>query len=65
MPLPQPDAFGVPYEFQVIQNKDHLVIIHEYPGSFRIVPLDGEPHQVVPIRRGLAIPWASGRATRW
>ena len=48
MPLPPPDAFGVPYEFQIIQNKDHLVIIHEYPGSFRIVPLDGEPHQVDP-----------------
>ena len=48
MPLPPPDAFGVPYEFQIIQNKDHLVIIHEYPGTFRIVPLDGEPHQVDP-----------------
>jgi hypothetical protein len=48
MPLPPPDAFGVPCEFQVIQNKDHLVIIHEYPGSCRIVPLDGEPHQVDP-----------------
>ena len=48
MPLIPPDAFGVPYEFQIIQNKDHLVIIHEYPGTFRIVPLDGEPHQVDP-----------------
>ncbi len=48
MPLPPPDAFGVPYEFQIIQNRNHLVIIHEYPGTFRIVPLDGEPHQVDP-----------------
>ena len=48
MPLPPPDAFGVPYEFQIVQNKDHLVIMHEYPGSFRIIPLDGEPHQVDP-----------------
>ena len=48
MPLPPPDAFGVPYEFQIVQNKDHLVIIHEYPGTFRIIPLDGEPHQVDP-----------------
>ena len=48
MPLIPPDAFGVPYEFQIIQNKDHLVIIYEYPGTFRIVPLDGEPHQVDP-----------------
>ena len=48
MPLIPPDAFGVPYQFQVTQNKDHLVIFHEYPGTFRIVPLDGEPHQVDP-----------------
>lgn len=48
MPLIPPDAFGVPYEFQIIQNRDHLVIIHEYPGTFRIVPLDGEPHQADP-----------------
>jgi hypothetical protein len=48
MPLPPPDAFGVPYEFQIVQNKDHLVIMHEYPGTFRIIPLDGEPHQIDP-----------------
>jgi hypothetical protein len=42
MPLIPPDAFGVPYQFQVIQNKDYLVIFHEYPGTFRIVPLDGQ-----------------------
>ncbi len=48
MPLPPPDAFGVPYEFQIVQNKDHLVIMHEYPGTFRIIPLDGEPHQLDP-----------------
>ena len=48
MPLIPPDAFGVPYEFQIIQNRDHLVIMYEYPGTFRIVPLDGEPHQVDP-----------------
>jgi hypothetical protein len=48
MPLPPPDAFGVPYQFQIIQNKSYLVIFHEYPGTFRIVPLDGEPHDVDP-----------------
>jgi hypothetical protein len=42
MPLIPPDAFGVPYQFQIIQNKDFLVFFHEYPGTFRIVPLDGE-----------------------
>ena len=48
VPLPPPDAFGVPYQFQIIQNKNYLVIFHEYPGTFRIVPLDGEPHDVDP-----------------
>jgi hypothetical protein len=42
MPLIPPDAFGVPYQFQIIQNKDFLVLFHEYPGTFRIVPLDGQ-----------------------
>jgi hypothetical protein len=48
MPLIPPDAFGVPYQFQIIQNKDFLVIFHEYPGTFRIIPLDGERQQVEP-----------------
>jgi len=48
MPLIPPNSFGVPYEFQIIQNKDYLVIFHEYPGSFRIVPLNDEPHPVDP-----------------
>ncbi len=48
MPLSPPDAFGVPYQFQIVQNKDVLVLLHEYPGTFRIIPLDGEPHQPDP-----------------
>jgi hypothetical protein len=60
MPLIPPDAFGVPYEFQIIQNRDHLVIIHEYPGTFRIVPLDGEPHQVDPDPA-----WLGDSVGRW
>jgi uncharacterized protein YndB with AHSA1/START domain len=48
MPLPADRAFGVPYPFQIAQNKDHLIFLHEYPGTFRIIPLDGEPHQVDP-----------------
>ena len=48
LPLIPPNSFGVPYEFQFIQNKDYLVIFHEYPGTFRIIPLDGEPHQADP-----------------
>jgi len=48
LPLIPPNSFGVPYEFQFIQNKNYLVIFHEYPGTFRIIPLDGEPHQADP-----------------
>jgi hypothetical protein len=48
MPLIPPNSFGVPYEFQIIQNRDYVVIFHEYPGSFRIVPLNDEPHPVDP-----------------
>jgi hypothetical protein len=48
LPLIPPNSFGVPYEFQFIQNKNYLLILHEYPGTFRIIPLDGAPHQVDP-----------------
>ena len=48
LPLIPPNSFGVPYEFQFIQNRAYLVILHEYPNTFRIIPLDGEPHQADP-----------------
>ena len=60
MPLSPPDAFGVPYQFQIIQNRDHLVLLHEYPGTFRIIPLDGEPHQVEPDPS-----WLGDSVGRW
>ena len=60
MPLSPPDAFGVPYQFQVVQNKDVLLILHEYPGTFRIIPLDGEPHQPDPDPS-----WLGDSVGRW
>ena len=60
MPLIAPDAFGVPYQFQIIQSKNYLVIFHEYPGTFRIIPLDGEPHQVDPDPS-----WMGDSVGRW
>jgi hypothetical protein len=39
MPIAGPAAYTVPYQFQLVQNKDFLLILHEYPGIFRIVPL--------------------------
>lgn len=44
MPLPADTAFGVPYPFQIFQNKTYVIIINEYPGTFRIIPID-QPHR--------------------
>jgi len=60
MPLSPPDAFGVPYQFQIVQNKSTLVLMHEYPGTFRIIPLDGEPHQPDPDPA-----WLGDSVGRW
>jgi hypothetical protein len=45
LPLPADTAFGVPYPFQIFQNKNYVLLINEYPGTFRIIPID-EPHPV-------------------
>jgi hypothetical protein len=44
LPLPADTAFGVPYPFQIVQNKTHVVILNEYPGNFRVIPID-QPHR--------------------
>jgi hypothetical protein len=44
LPLPADTAFGVPYPFQIFQNPKYVIIINEYPGTFRIIPLD-QPHR--------------------
>jgi hypothetical protein len=44
LPLPADTAFGVPYPFQIVQNRTHVVMLNEYPGTFRIIPLD-QPHR--------------------
>jgi uncharacterized protein YndB with AHSA1/START domain len=43
LPLPADSAFGVPYPFQIFQNKNYMMLINEYPGTFRIIPIDA-PH---------------------
>ena len=45
LPLPADTAFGVPYPFQIMQHKNYIVFFHEYPGTFRIIPID-VPHRV-------------------
>jgi hypothetical protein len=44
MPLAGPQAFAVPYQFQIVQSAHHVAILNGYPGTFRIVPTDGGPH---------------------
>jgi hypothetical protein len=59
MPLPADTAFGVPYPFQIFQNKNYVLFIHEYPGTFRIIPLD-QPHPADPDST-----WMGDSVGRW
>jgi hypothetical protein len=44
MPLAGPQAFSVPYQFQVVESAQHMAILYGYPGSFRVISIDGSPH---------------------
>lgn len=44
MPLAGPQAFSVPYQFQIVESAHHVAILYGYPGTFRIVPTEGGPH---------------------
>jgi len=44
MPLAGPQAFSVPYQFQLVQSAHHMAILYGYPGSFRVIPTDGGLH---------------------
>ncbi len=48
MPLIGPQAYGVPYQFQLVQNARYVVLMHEYPGVFRVIPISNNPHPVDP-----------------
>ena len=47
MPLVPPQSWGVPYQFQIVQNPNFIAIFHEYPGTFRLIAMNG-PHPVDP-----------------
>lgn len=44
VPLGIPQTFVTPYPFQIVQKQNFLVMIFEYPNTFRYIPLDGRPH---------------------
>jgi hypothetical protein len=47
-PLGVPQTFVTPYPIQFVQTPKVLVMIFEYPNTFRIIPLDGRAHTVDP-----------------
>ncbi len=48
MPLAGPQAFSVPYQFQIVESAHSLAILYGYPGTFRTIPTDGGPHPADP-----------------
>jgi hypothetical protein len=60
MPLIGPQSFGVPYQFQIVQSANHVAILHEYPGVFRVIPTNGAAHPVDPDPT-----WMGDSVGRW
>jgi len=48
MPLAGPQAFAVPYQFQIVEGLHSVAILFGYPGTFRTIPTDGGAHPVDP-----------------
>ncbi|MCU1335050.1 MAG: hypothetical protein JWO19_631 [Bryobacterales bacterium] len=60
MPIAGPAAFTVPYQFQILQTPAYAIILHEYPGIFRIIPTNGAAHPVDPDPT-----WLGDSVGRW
>jgi hypothetical protein len=48
MPLAGPQAFNVPYQFEIVESSHHVAILYGYPGTFRTIPTDGGVHPTDP-----------------
>jgi hypothetical protein len=48
VPLGVPQTFVTPYPFQIVQKQNFLMMLFEYPNTFRFIPLDGRPHSADP-----------------
>jgi hypothetical protein len=44
VPLGVPQTFVTPYPFHIIQKQNFLIMLFEYPNTFRYIPLDNRPH---------------------
>jgi hypothetical protein len=40
-----PQAMFSPYQWQIVQGLDQVVVLYEYPGAFRVIPTHRGPHQ--------------------
>ena len=47
-PLGVPQTYITPYPFQIVQTRNLVIIIYEYPNALRFVPVDGRPQVVDP-----------------
>ena len=48
VPLGVPQTYVTPYPFQIVQKQNFLVMLFEYPNTFRFIPLDNRPHSPDP-----------------
>jgi hypothetical protein len=44
VPLGVPQSFVTPYPFQIVQRPKFILLVFEYPNTFRFIPTDGRPH---------------------
>jgi len=59
-PLGVPQSYITPYPFQIVHTAKLLVMIFEYPNTFRMIPTDGRPHAVDPDPK-----WMGNSVGRW
>ena len=59
-PTGVPGAYFVPYQWEIVQGRDRVVILYEYPHLFRVIPTDGTPHPTEPDST-----WMGDSVGRW
>jgi hypothetical protein len=59
-PTGVPGAYFVPYQWEIVQGRDRVVIMYEYPHLFRVIPTDGTPHPADPDPT-----WMGDSVGRW
>jgi hypothetical protein len=62
MPLGVPRSLYAPYQWQIVQALDRVVILYEYPQVFRVIPTTGAPHEA---GQDLDPAWMGHSVGRW